>query len=158
MKPLSLILVLVFLFTQVPLALAQTPSLSNWAAVQQLKTNEKLIVKKKDGKEVKGLMIDASDTTLTLDRDGKPVSIARSDVRQVLVSEGKAQKGKWALIGAGIGAGAGAGIGASKYSSDRDDSEIWIPVGLLFGAGGGAVTGLLFGQNSRKRVLVYAAN
>ncbi len=158
MKALSLILVLVVLFTQAPIALAQAPSLSDWASVQQLKTNEKLIIKKKDGKEVKGLMIDASDTTLTIDRDGKPLSIARSDVHQVMVSEGKAQKGKWALIGAGIGAGAGAGIGATKYSADRDDSEIWIPVGLLFGAGGGAVTGFLFGQSTRKRALVYASN
>ena len=63
-------------------------------------------------------MIEATDTTLTIDRDGKPLSIARADVRQVYVIEGKAQKGKWALIGAGIGAGAGAGIGAIKYSPD----------------------------------------
>src|SRR6185312_12394112 len=98
---------------------------SDWASVQQLKTNERLIVKQKNGKEVKGSMIEATDTTLTIDRDGKPFAIARADVRQVSVIEGTAKKGKWALIGAGIGAGAGAGIGAVKYSPDSDDSELW---------------------------------
>lgn len=158
MKPLSIILVLLFLSSQASLAFAQSASISDWAAVQQLKTNAKLLVKQKDGKELKGEMIEATDTTLTIDRKGKPVSIARADVRQVLVIEGKAQKGKWALIGAGIGAGAGAGIGAVKYSPNSDDSELWIPVGLMFGAGAGAVSGFLFGQSTRKRVLVYAAN
>jgi hypothetical protein len=45
-----------------------------------------------------------------------------------------------------------------KYSSNVDDSELWIPVGMMFGAGAGAVSGLLFGQSNRKRVLVYAVN
>ena len=156
-KLLPVILVLLLVFSYSPLAFAQTASLNNWAVVQRLNTNEKLLVKQKNGKEVKGRMIEATDTTLTIDRDGKPLSIARNDVRQVYVIEGKAQKGKWALIGAGIGAGAGAGIGASKASSGSDDSEIWIPVGLLFGTGIGAVTGLVFGQSNRSRVMVYDA-
>jgi len=125
--------------------------------VQQIKTNEKLFVRQKNGNEIKGEMIEASDSALTIDRDGKPLSIPRANVRQVYIVEGKAQKGKWALIGAGVGAGAGAGVGAVKYSPNRDDSEIWIPVGLMFGAGIGAVSGLLFGQSTRKRTLVYAA-
>ena len=102
-------------------------------------------------------MIEATDTTLTIDRDGKPFSIPRADVRQVYVIEGKAQKGKWALIGAGVGAGVGAAIGRSKYSRDRDDSEMWFPMGLMFGAGAGAAGGLLFGKSTRKRVMVYDA-
>lgn len=153
--PVILVLLLVFSYT--PLAFAQTASSNDWAVVQRLNTNEKLLVRQKDGKELKGRMIEATDTTLTIDRDGKPLSIARTDVRQVYVIEGKAQKGKWALIGAGIGAGAGAGIGAVKYSPDSDDSELWIPVGLMFGTGIGAVSGLLFGQSNRKRVMVYDA-
>jgi hypothetical protein len=155
-KIVSLLLVLLLVSSQAPLVFAQ--SSSDWAAVQQIKTNEKLFVRQKNGKEVGGRMIEASDAALTIDRDGKPVSIPRGDVRQVYIVEGKAAKGKWALIGAGVGAGAGAGIGAAKYSPNRDDSEIWIPVGLMFGAGIGAVSGLLFGQTTRKRTLVFAAN
>jgi hypothetical protein len=157
MKPLSLLLVLLFLLSHAPLALAQTASSNDWRAVQQIKTNEKLFVRQKDGKEHKGEMIEASETALTIDRNGKPLSIPRTDVRQVYVVSGKAAKGKWALIGAGIGAGAGAGIGAVKYSPDRDDSEVWITVGLLIGTGVGAVGGMLFGQSRRSRVMVYDA-
>ena len=155
-KLIPLFLVVVLLSTHAPIALAQ--QLSDWSSVQQLKTNERLVVKQKNGKELKGLMIEASDTTLTIDRDGKPHGIPRSDIRQVFVIEGKAAKGKWALIGAGIGAGAGTGIGYGKYSPNSDDSEIYITMGLLIGAGAGAATGMLFGQTRRKRVMVYSTN
>ena len=158
MKPLSIFLALLLLSSQTPLVLAQQPSLSDWAAVQQIRTNEKLFVRQKNGKEVRGRMIEATDAALTIDRDGKPMSIQRADVRQVYIAECKAQKGKWALIGAGVGAGTGAGIGAIKYSPERDDSELWIPAVLVLGAGIGAVSGLVFGQTTRKRTLVYAVN
>jgi hypothetical protein len=158
MKPLSILLVSLFLFSHAPLALSQqTASSNNWAVVQGIKTNEKLFVRQKNGKEFKGRMIEASETALTIDRDGKPLSIPRADVRQVYVVSGKAEKGKWALIGAGIGAGTGTGIGYAKYSPDRDDSEIWITMGLLIGSGAGAVGGMLFGQSRRSRALVYDA-
>jgi hypothetical protein len=155
-KPISVLLVLLLLSSQAPLVFAQ--SLSDWAAVQRIQTNEKLFVRQKNGKETRGRMIEASDTTLTIDRDGKPFGIPRAEVRQVYIVEGKAQKGKWALIGAGVGAGAGAGIGYAKYSPNRDDSVVWVPVGLIFGAGIGAVSGMLFGQTTRERKLVYAVN
>ncbi len=158
-KTLPLLLILLILSSHTPLVFSHpAPSLSDWASVQQIKTNERVFVRQKSGKEIKGEMIEASDTTLTIDRDGKPLSIARADVRQVYVVSGTAQKGKWALIGAGIGAGTGAGIGAAKYSRSVDDSRIYIPIGLIIGAGSGAVGGMLFGQSTRNRELVYAAN
>jgi hypothetical protein len=154
-KPLTLLLVVLLLSSYSPLAFSQQASSNDWSTVQQLKTNEKLVVKQKDGKEFKGEMIEATDTALTIDRKGTPFTIARTDVRQVYVISGKAAKGKWALIGAGIGAGAGTGIGAAKYSPNVDDSEIYIAMGLFIGAGAGAVGGLLFGQSKRNRTLVY---
>jgi hypothetical protein len=156
-RTLPVLLVLLLLSSHAPLAFAQQASSNDWTVVQQIKTNAKVLVKQKNGKEVKGSMIEATDTTLTIDRDGKPFSIPRADVRQVYVIEGKAQKGKWALIGAGVGAGVGAAIGAAKYDSNKDDSELWIPVGLMFGTAGGAVGGLLFGMSTRKRVMVFDA-
>ena len=157
-KAIPVLLVIVLLSTHAPLASAQSGTTNNWSAVQQLKTNERLVVKQKNGKELKGLMIEATDNTLTIDRDGKPVSIPRAEVRRVHVVEGKAAKGKWAAIGAGIGAGAGTGIGYGKYSPHSDDSEIYIAMGLLIGAGAGAAGGLLFGQSRRKRITVYAVD
>ena len=157
-KTLPLLLVLLLLSSHAPLAFSQTTSLRDWTTVKQIKTNERLLVRQKNGKEIKGEMIEASDSTLTINRDSKPFSIARGDVSQVYVVSGTAKKGKWALIGAGIGAGAGAGIGATKYSNSVDDSQIYIPMGLIIGAGSGALGGLLFGATTRKRELVYAAN
>ena len=155
-KPLSFLLVLLLLSSYTPLAFAQASS-NDWAVVQQIRTSEDLIVKKRDGRQVKGEMIEATDTTLTIDDDGKPVSIPRAEVRQIQVIERKAKKGKWAWIGTGIGAGTGAAIGAVKYSENVDDSQLWIPVGLMFGAGIGAATGFLVGANRRKRTMIYDA-
>ena len=154
---LSLLIIALLISSQAPLVHAQQAASTDWAAVQQLKTNEQLVVRQKNGKELKGEMIEASDTSLTIDRDGKPLTIPRNDVRQVSVISGKAEKGKWALIGAGIGAGAGGGIGAVKYSPNVDDSEVYIVGGLLIGTGVGALSGMLFGQSRRKRVMVYDA-
>ncbi len=156
-KSVSLLLVLLFVSSYSPLAFAQQATSNDWAVVKQLRTSEKLVVKKMNGKELKGEMIEASDTALTIDRDGKPLGIPRSDVRQVYVISSKASKAKWALIGAGMGAGAGTGIGATKYRSDRDDYGIYIYMGTLIGTGVGAVSGLLFGQSRRSRDLVYDA-
>lgn len=158
-KPFTVLLALLLLATHSSLAFSQqTARLDEWSTVQALRAGEKLLVKKTDGKQVKGEMIEATDTALTIDRDGKPLSISRADVREVYVRVGKAEKGKWAAIGAGIGAGAGTGIGAIKYSPNVDDSELFIGMGLLIGAGVGAVTGMLFGKGKRKRVLVYTTN
>ena len=155
-KSLPLLLVILLVSSQTSWAAVTDPSLSDWSAVQQIRTDEKLVVKKKDGKELKGRMIEATETTLTIDRDGKPLGIPRDEVRRVHVVSGKAEKGKWALIGAGVGAGVGTGIGAGKYRSDRDDYEIYIYMGALIGVGAGAVGGLLFGQSRRDRKLVYS--
>lgn len=156
-KPLSLCLVFALWASQLPVAFGQQANSNDWSAVQQIQTNAKLIVKQKNGKEIKGSMIEADDTTLTIDRDGKPFAIARTDVREVSIRTGKAEKGKWAAIGAGIGAGAGAGIGFTKYRSNWDDYEIYPVMGLIIGTGVGAVTGFVFGQSRRKRELVYSA-
>lgn len=156
MKPLCLMLALLLCFGHATVAFAQQPA-NDWSNVQRIRTNEKLLVRQKNGKDFKGEMIEATDSTLTIDRDGKPLEIPRTDVRQVYITTGKAEKGKWAAIGAGIGAGAGTGIGAIKYSPLVDDSELYIAMGLLIGAGTGAIGGMFFGQSRRSRVMVYDA-
>jgi hypothetical protein len=158
-KTLPLLMVLFLVSGQTSWAVAQQTTPANeWSSVQQIGTDERLVVKRKDGKEFKGRMIQATDTTLTIDRDGKPFEMARGDVRRVQVIAGKAAKGKWALIGAGIGGAAGTGIGLSKYRSDRDDYHIYIFMGAVIGLGAGAVGGLLFGQSKRDRKLVYSTD
>src|SRR5262249_32512213 len=124
-KTLPLLLV-VFLFSSQTswVAVAQQTGYSSdsWTSVQRIGVDDRIVVKRKDGKEFKGRMIEASETTLRIDREGKPFEIPRGDVRRVESITGKAEKGKWALIGAGIGGAAGTGIGAIKYSPNSDDS------------------------------------
>ena len=127
-----LLLAATMLIAQTPLASAQS-SLKDWSAVKSMGVDERLIVKKKDGKTIEGKMIEATDTNLTLSRNSKVVNISRADIQQVHHSTGKAAKGKWSLIGTGVGAGAGAGLGGLKYRSDRDDYVVYPVVGAIIG-------------------------
>ena len=152
----SLLVMGALLITQFPIAFAQTSS-GNWSAVQAIGTDERLIVRQKDGKTIEGKMIEANETNLTLSRDNKVVNISRDSIRQIQHVRGKAAKAKWALIGTGIGAAAGAGIGGAKASSIIDDGEIYVVAGAVIGAGAGAVGGLLFGASRRQRTVIYEA-
>jgi hypothetical protein len=84
-KPLSLCLVFALWASQLPVAFGQQANSNDWSAVQKIKTNAKVIVRQKNGKEIKGSMIEANDSTLTIDRDGKPFAISRTDVREVSI-------------------------------------------------------------------------
>jgi hypothetical protein len=155
----SLLIVAALLGAQLPTAFAQTsqPPGGNWSAVQAMATDERLIVRQKDGKRIEGKMIEASETNLTLSRNNKVVNISRDSIQQIQHVRGKAAKTKWALIGAGIGGAAGAGIGAAKASSIIDDGEIYVLAGAVIGAGAGAVGGALFGASRRQRTVIYEA-
>ncbi|MDQ5844572.1 MAG: hypothetical protein M3539_04680 [Acidobacteriota bacterium] len=149
----SLLIAAAILVAQSGVALAQG---RGWSAVQAVPADDRLIVKQKDGKTIEGKMIEASETNLTLSRDNKVVNISRDNIAQIEHSIGKAKKGKWAAIGAGIGAGGGAAIGAGVASNYLDDGEIFIPLSTVLGAGIGAGVGAIFGASRRKRELIYS--
>jgi hypothetical protein len=152
----SMMITAVLMMAPCQFVLGQTTT-GNWSAVQAVAVDDRLIVKQKDGKTIEGKMIEASETNLTISRDGKVVNISRDAIRQIEHSTGKAAKGKWTAIGTGAGAAAGAGIGATKYRADRDDYGIYPVMGAVIGAGVGAVTGLMIGASRRKRELIYVA-
>lgn len=158
-KIFSLLMLVAFFLAQSSVVLVQAQgSSTNWSAVQAVGVDERLIVKQKDGKTIEGKMIEANDTNLSLSRSGKVVNISRDSISQIQHSRGKAQKGKWAAIGAGIGAGTGAGIGGIKTRDSFDDGEIYVVAGTVIGAGAGAVGGLIFGASRRSRELIYQSN
>lgn len=139
-----------------PAAFAQQAS-RDWSSLQSLKADDDLSIKFKDGKTVRGEFYSANDTELTILRKGKQQVIAKDAIAQIELLKRKAEKGKYAAIGAGIGAGTGLGIGAAKNSPAVDDGEIYPVVGTILGAGIGAAGGFLFGQAKRKPVLIYQA-
>lgn len=157
-KVFSILLAGLLLSAQSSLLFVQAQkSLHDWSTVQSIGTDERLIVKQKDGKTIEGNMIEASETNLTLSRNGKVVNISRDSIQQIEHSRGRAQKGKWAALGAGIGAATGGGIGALQASHASDDGGIYTVAGLVIGAGAGALGGLAFGASRRQRELIYTA-
>ncbi len=142
-----------------PLAMAQQPAaVGAWSAVQALAPNDRLVVKLKDGRSVEGKLASVTDAELSLTRNNKSETFGRDRIFQIYARKRKAEKGKYAAIGAGIGAGTGLGIGAAKNSPPVDDGEIYPVMGTILGAGIGAIGGFLFGQAKRKRVLIYQSN
>ena|SRR5215813_9942279 len=142
--------------TIVPVAFAQQAR-GDWTAVQSLPADTEISVKLKTGKHVRGDFLSATDNELTITRKGKGESFAKGAIAQIDRLERKAEKGKYALIGAGIGTAAGAGIGGAKASSTSDDGYVYTIAGVAMGAGFGALGGFLFGQAKRKHVRIYEA-
>ena len=142
------------LVTVGPTAFAQQPT-GDWTAVQSLPADADISIKLKTGKRVRGDFLSATDNEVTITRKGKGESFAKDTIAQIERLERKAEKGKYAAIGAGIGTAAGAGIGATKASGASDDGYVYTVVGVAMGAGFGALGGFLFGQAKRKHVLIY---
>lgn len=139
-------------------AIAQGPVVGgDWTAVQEVAPGQELVVELKDGKSLKGKLNSATADELSIIRKNKSENIQRDRIAQVYRVKGKAEKGKYAAIGAGIGAGVGLGIGLAQNSPPKDDGEIYPIVATPLGAGIGAAVGFLFGQTKRKRVLIYQA-
>lgn len=147
----------VFTSTMSPVVFAQQPARGDWTTVQSVGIDESLSIKLKDGKKVSGKFSSANDSELTIIRKGKQQVIAKDTIAQVHHLQRRAEKAKYAAIGAGIGAGAGAAIGGVKANSTSDDGYVYTIVGVVFGTGFGALGGLLFGAAKRKHVLIYEA-
>ena len=139
-----------------PVAFAQQAR-GDWTAVQSLPPDEDISIKLKTGKKVRGEFLSATDSQLTITRKGKGESFAKDAIAEVERLERKAEKGKYALIGAGIGTAVGAGIGGAKAASASDDGYVYTIIGVAFGAGFGALGGFIWGQAKRKHVLIYQA-
>ena len=152
-------ILLAFTLIYSPVAAAQQSTLSvEWDTVKAVPQGDELFIKLKDGQTVRGRLTSVTDTALSITgKNNKTETLDRNDVSEVYQLRRKAEKAKYALIGAGVGAAVGGGLGAAKNSPESDDGEIYTVIGVMLGAGIGAVGGLLFGQGKRKRVLIYQA-
>lgn len=156
-KVLVIGLALVLLAVQQPITLARSqtmPATGTWEAVKAVAPGEKLEVKLKSGKTVKGALMSASDVGLSLARGRDTISVNRDEVRQVyrLIAKSSATP---ILIGAGVGAAIGAGgTAASAVTDDREGVRARATLLPLVGAGVGALVGLAFGSR-QKRTLIY---
>ncbi|MFN2579296.1 MAG: hypothetical protein ABR607_16620 [Pyrinomonadaceae bacterium] len=150
-----LMLAIALIFAPVATA-QQSASSGEWGSVKAVPQGAELIIKLKNGDTLRGKLTSVMDSALSISaKNNKNETVDRNDVSKIYQLKRKAEKAKYALIGAGVGAAVGGGIGAAKNSPPIDDGEIYGVVGVTLGAGIGALGGLLFGQARRKRVLIY---
>jgi len=130
-----------------------------WAALKAVQPQEKLFVKLKDDRKVKGMFHSATDSILVLSNGDETAGYGRQDILEIRLGHGRSLK-KSILIGTLIGAGAGAGLGGAAAASDtgyKNDGfliPVGAAVGAIFGTAIGTVVGLLRGQGE----LIYKAS
>lgn len=152
---------------QTPLALAQSTQLSSdqaWDMVKQTLLGEKLEVKLKDGRKVKGEMILASDSELSLSlKDQQAAQFKRDEVREVrrtLPPDPDKQR-FYSGIGVGVGLIAGVGVALAISQSDRNCFDCrGRTIGVTTALVGLPIVGSLIGRKLSgrgKRILIYQA-
>ncbi|HEX8746545.1 MAG TPA: hypothetical protein VF717_05040, partial [Pyrinomonadaceae bacterium] len=136
----------------------QSTTPGEWGSIKAVPEGAELNIKLKSGETLRGKLASVTDTTLSIKgKNNKTETLNRDDISEVYHLRRKAEKAKYALIGAGVGAAVGGGIGAARNSPNIDDGEIYTIGGVSLGAGIGALGGWLFGLGRRKRVLIYQA-
>jgi len=152
---------------QAPLALAQNAQLSSdqaWDLVKQTTLGEKLELKLKDGRKVKGEMILASDTGLSLSvKNQQAVNFNRGDVRQVwrALHPGSDKQKFYQGVGGGVGALAGIAIAIAATRPDEPCGDcrgrgIGMAAAIIGMTTAGALIGRKLGGGA-KRILIYQA-
>jgi hypothetical protein len=158
-KALTFCLALIIISVQSPVVFAQEASVPSreWSTVVAVASNEKLEVKLKSGKTVKGKLGGVTDTRLTLSREKRMIDLNRDDISRIYRAGGKSGVSP-TLIGTGVGAGVGAAAGGVIVAVNEGEDDETIPgivLSALVGAGIGALTGFLSGKARNNRVLIY---
>lgn len=153
------------ILAQTPLALAQGTQLSSdqaWDLVKQTPLGEKLEVKLKEGRSVKGEMILASDSELSLSLKNQQAAEFKRDeireVRRVLPPDPDKQK-LYAGVGVGVGLITGIAIAISqseRYCGDCRGESVGAAAAIIGLTTGGAFLGRKLGSRG-KRILIYRA-
>jgi len=152
---------------QAPLALAQSAQLSSdqaWDLVKQTLLGEKLEVKLKDGRKVKGEMILASDSELSLSlKNQQAAQFKRDEVREVrrVMPPDREKQRVYGSIGVGVGLIVGVGVALAISQSDRNCFDCrGRTIGLTTILVGFPIAGSLIGRKlggGGKRILIYQA-
>jgi hypothetical protein len=152
--------------SQAPVALAQTAQLSSdqaWELVKETELGEKLELRLKDNRKVKGEKVLASDSELSLTfKNQQAVQFKRDEIRQVWRSlrPDPDKQRFYQGVGTGVGliAGLAIAIGASQSNESCYDCR-GRAVGLVTAAVGMTLAGSFIGRKlaGGKKILVYQA-
>jgi hypothetical protein len=130
-----------------------TPIKGSWDAVKAVPPGEKVAVRLRNGKTLKGWMISASDTVLTLERKKNNTDVNRGDVLRVHRMVKRSGE-KEVLLGFLIGAGVGAVLGVLAEPDYSDDPGLTTLILGLLGAAVGTSMGAAIGILPQ-RMLIY---
>jgi hypothetical protein len=141
------------IFAQAP----PTPIRGSWDAVKAIPPGDQVVARFRNGQTLKGSMISASDTVLTLERRNNATDLNRGDVLKVYHVVSKSDK-KGVILGVLIGAGVGAlaGVLLEKHAAGEGADVTGLTplvfgfLGVLFGTGMGSVI-----SGRTKRLLIY---
>jgi len=137
------------IFAQAPGA----PIRGSWDAVKAIPPGDQILARLRNGKTLKGWMISASDTVLTLERGKNTTDVNSGDVLKVYrVVQKSGTKG--VLLGLGIGTGVGVLLGALAEPETTDDPGLATVVLGLLGAGIGAGIGAAISSRTQ-RLLIF---
>ena len=137
------------IFAQAP----PTPIRGSWDTVKALLPGNEMSVRLRNGKKLKGTLISASDTVLTLERRKNTTDVNRGDVLRVYrVVKNSGDKG--AIIGFLIGAGVGGLLGQLAEPENPEDPGLAaIIFGFLGALVGGGIGKAISGRTERQ--LIY---
>jgi hypothetical protein len=137
------------MFAQAPGA----PIKGSWDAVKAIPPGDQILARLRNGQTLKGWMISASDTVLTLERRKNTTDLNRGDVLKVYRVVQKSDT-KGVLLGLGIGMGVGVLLGALAEPDSTDDPGLAAAILGLLGAGIGSGMGAAISGRT-KRLLIY---
>lgn len=128
-----------------------------WQDVVAVQPGEKIEIRLKNGKDLKGTVDAVTDTGISFSRDGKIVRAERSDIKQVYRVTQK-RSNRPVILGAVVGAVVGiGGTAATAATNDADGISAGAAVLPVVGALTGALVGLAF-RNKTKKVLIFEQN
>jgi len=137
------------IFAQAP----PTPIKGSWDAVKAIPSGDKVAVRLRNGQTLKGKLISASDTLLTLEHRKNSTDVNRGDVLRVYRVV-KMSKTVGVILGLLIGTGVGALVGQLTEKEGTDDPGLAAAVLGFLGALVGSGMGLAISSFTRK-VLIY---
>ncbi|HKQ92612.1 MAG TPA: hypothetical protein VJZ77_18275 [Blastocatellia bacterium] len=131
------------------------PIRGSWEGIKAVPPGDEVVVRLRNGQTLKGMLINISDTALTIERRKNTTDISRGDALRVYRVVSKSSN-RATLIGMGIGAGLGVAATVAAANDVPGDAEV--ALGALFiggiGAGVGALMGYIVGSR-RHRTLIY---
>ncbi len=152
---------------QAPLALAQNAQISSnraWELVKETELGEKLELKLKDGRKVKGEKVLASDSELSLTlKNRQAAQFKRDEIQQVWRSlrPDPDKQRFYQGVGTGLGllAGLAIAVGASRSNEPCYNGCRGRTIGLVATITGMGIAGALIGRklSGGKKILIYQA-